>query len=217
VKWLTPLQLTSTTTTGATGAQPALPKNLTIRFGAHRASIYGTSHAAKTASFTTAAKDSVRESHARDFIANPVHPKILDEEFPEFQKLLDDLEEEVPPITLPCLSPLTPLRPATHLASSGQKRRAEGEHADLADTGASSSGTHPAKQLAPITGVNSIQVEAPEPENVEGVEPLTREEAVTAFVASPLLPEPNKLIIGHIFALMALAAVAEGPTYKHAV
>jgi hypothetical protein len=60
-------------------------------------------------------------------------------------------------------------------------------------------------------------VEAPKPENEEDVEPLTREEAVTAFVASPLLPEPNKLIIGHISALMALAAVAEGPTYKQAV
>ncbi len=116
---------------------PALPKNLTIRFGAHRASIYGASHAAKTAPFTTAAKDSVRESHDRDYIANPVHPKILDEEFPDFQKLLDDLEDEVPPITLPCLSPLTPLRPATHPASSRQKRRAEGDQADLAHTGAS--------------------------------------------------------------------------------
>ncbi len=84
MKWLTPLQLTSTTTTGATGARLALHKNLTIGFGAHRASIYGASYAAKTAPFTMAAKDPVRESHARDFIANPVHPKILDEEFPGF-------------------------------------------------------------------------------------------------------------------------------------
>ena len=78
VKWLTPLQLTSTTTTGATRAQPALSKSLTIRFGAHRASIYGDAHAAKTAPYTAAAKDPVRESHARDFLDNPVHPKILD-------------------------------------------------------------------------------------------------------------------------------------------
>ena len=127
MKWLAPLQLTSTTTTGATGAQPALLKNLAIRLGAHRASIYGASHAAKIAPYTAVAKDPVRESHARDFIANPVHPKILDEEFLEFQTLLDALEDEVPPITLPCLSPLTPLRPATHPTSVGQKRRAGDE------------------------------------------------------------------------------------------
>ncbi len=140
VQWLTPLSLTSTTTTGTIGAQPALPKSLTIRFGAHRASIYGASHASKTALFTSAAKDPVRESHARDFIANPAHPKILDEEFPEFQTLLDAMEDEVPPITLPCLTPFTPLGPGTHPTSSGQKRRAGSEQADLADTGALCSG-----------------------------------------------------------------------------
>ncbi len=155
MKWLKPLQLTSTTTTGTTGAQPALPKNLTIRFGAHRASIYGASHAAKTAPFTSAAKDPVRESHARDFIADPVHPKILDEEFPEFQTLLDAMEDEVPPITLSCLTPLTPLGPGTHPSSSRQKRRAGVEHADLADTGASGSGTHSVKHPVPVTGITT--------------------------------------------------------------
>jgi hypothetical protein len=41
------------------GAPPLgpLPKNLTIRFGAHRASIYGTTKAAKTTALTTTAKD----------------------------------------------------------------------------------------------------------------------------------------------------------------
>ena len=91
-----------------------MSKNLTIRFGAHCAYIYGASQAAKTAPFTAAAKDPVRESHAREFIANPVHPKILDEESPEFQTLINALEDEVPPITLPCLSPLAPLMAATH-------------------------------------------------------------------------------------------------------
>ncbi len=80
----------------------------------------------------------MRESHARDFIANTVHPNILDEEFPEFQTLLNALEDEVPTITLSWLSPLAALLPATHTASSGQKRRAEGDLTDLADTGASS-------------------------------------------------------------------------------
>ncbi len=67
VTWLTPLQLASRATTG-TSKTPSLPKNLTIRFGAHRSSIYGSSHAAKMHQFTAAAKDPARESHARDFI-----------------------------------------------------------------------------------------------------------------------------------------------------
>jgi hypothetical protein len=108
-KWFAPLVLPSSSTPGTPGAPPSLPKNLTIRFGAHRASIYGTSHAAKTTPFTATAKDPERESHARDVIVKPVHPKKLNEEFPEFQKLLDAMEEEVPPITLPCLSQLGPI------------------------------------------------------------------------------------------------------------
>jgi len=60
-----------------------MPKNLAIKFGAHRAFVYGSSAAAKAAPFITAAKDSVREAYARDFIQKPVQPKILEEEFPD--------------------------------------------------------------------------------------------------------------------------------------
>ncbi len=53
---------------------------------------------------------------------------------------------------------------------------------------------------------------------VEGdAKPITREEAITAFIASPLLPEPENLVIGHISALMALLSVDDGPTRKQAV
>ncbi len=48
-------------------------------------------------------------------------------------------------------------------------------------------------------------------------EPPTRDEAITTFVASPLLPEPDKLTISQISALMALTSVDEGPTHKKAV
>ncbi len=51
----------------------------------------------------------------------------------------------------------------------------------------------------------------------EDIELLSRSEAVTAFIADPLLPEPGKLIMGHISALMALASAEEGPIYKQAV
>ena len=121
------------------------------------------------------AKDPVRESHARDFVANPIRPKLLDEEFPEFQKILvDALEDEVPPITLPCLSPLTPLRPATHPASSRQKRRTEGVQADLADTGASGSGAPTGKQTALKKGIPDIHEEIAEQEMGDDTEPPPR-------------------------------------------
>ncbi len=38
-----------------------------------------------------------------------------------------------------------------------------------------------------------------------------------AFMASPRLPEADKLIMGHIFSFMALASMSEGSTYKQAV
>jgi hypothetical protein len=69
---------------GATPQGP-LPKNLTIRFGQHRVSIYGTTKATKTMALTAAAKDQVRESHARELTGRQVRPKTLDGEFPEQQ------------------------------------------------------------------------------------------------------------------------------------
>ena len=44
-----------------------------------------------------------------------------------------------------------------------------------------------------------------------------RDEAVTAFIASSLLPEPDKLIREHISALVTLASGDDGPTQKQAV
>ncbi len=52
---------------GATPLGPLL-KNLSIRFGARRASIYGTPKAAKTMALTATAKDQVRESLAQELM-----------------------------------------------------------------------------------------------------------------------------------------------------
>ena len=41
---------------------------MTIRFKAHRASVYGSSAVAKLAPFAAADKDPIREAHARDFM-----------------------------------------------------------------------------------------------------------------------------------------------------
>jgi len=90
IQWLSPFALPLHPPSGAAApdavpARDAIPKNLTLRFGAHRASVYGRSAAAKLAPFAAAAKDPVREAHARAFIQNPIQSKFLDEEFPDYQ------------------------------------------------------------------------------------------------------------------------------------
>jgi hypothetical protein len=73
----------------------------------------------------------------------PVHPRILDEEFQDYQTLLNGMEIDPTPITLPCLPLLGPA-PST----SGQNKRImtspeiSGEE-ETRDTAASSSGTIP--------------------------------------------------------------------------
>jgi hypothetical protein len=53
-------------------ARFAIPKNLTIRFGAHRASVYESSAAAKLVPFAAAATDPFRGAHVRDFMQKPI-------------------------------------------------------------------------------------------------------------------------------------------------
>jgi hypothetical protein len=116
----------------------SIPKNLTIRFGARRASVYGSSAAAKTALFAASAKNSAREAHAQAFIQKPIQPKILEEEFLDYRKLLDDMAAYPTLVTLICLPSL-----AAAPSASGQKRsrgiptESEGE---IEDTGTSVSG-----------------------------------------------------------------------------
>ena len=71
-----PLRLPSGDALEATPARTTIPKNLTIKFGAYRASVYGSLASAKTMPFATAAKDHVRESHAKNFIHKPAQPTI---------------------------------------------------------------------------------------------------------------------------------------------
>jgi hypothetical protein len=118
-----------------------LPKNLIIRFGAHRASIYSNTSAATTAALIAAAKDHIRDSRARELASRTVRPKIIDEVFPDYQKLLDNVEVEPTPLTLPRLLTLGPVP-----TSSGQKRAGNGlDPDDTGDTGASGNGTNPTR------------------------------------------------------------------------
>jgi hypothetical protein len=98
--WLAPFRPLASALNGS-HTLGALPKSLTMMFGAHHASIYGQTSTNKTATLAAAAKDQTREAHARELMTKPIRPKILDEEFSENQKLLDDVEVEETPITLP--------------------------------------------------------------------------------------------------------------------
>jgi hypothetical protein len=111
-----PLRRPSRDAPEATPSRTAIPKNLTIRLGAHRASVYGSSATVKTAPFAAEAKDPARESHARDFIHKLVQHTIMDEEFLDYQKLLDGIAVDPIPITLACI-PSREVAPS----SSGQK------------------------------------------------------------------------------------------------
>ena len=87
----------------------------------------------------------------------------------------------------------------------------------MEDTGASGSGGPPAKQTAPDTTETNNTETAPEHEIEEEGVPLTRGEAITAFVGSPRIPEPDQIMIDHISILMAVLAPDNGPAQKRAV
>jgi len=202
------------------GAEPdagpsrtAIPKNPTIRFGAHRASVYGISAAAKIDPFAEAAKDPVREAHARDFIHKPVQPKIMDEELPDYQKLLDDMATGPTPVTMPDLPSLA----ATSTASWLKRARTlstEGE-GEFEDTGASGSGTHSAANSSGSTDPILPPPQGPTGQEDDEVPPeLDRANVVTAFLGSSLLPEPSHLKMNNIATSPALAV--DGPVQKAA-
>jgi hypothetical protein len=124
---------------------------------------------------------------------------------------------EIPPITLSCLSPLVPNQAAPLPAFSRQKRRAEDEQTDLEDTGASTSGAQPGQQPAATTTGTDNPDGAPVLEPEEETVPLTRDEAITALLASPLLPKHDQLRIDHISAFMTLLSVDNGGVQKQAI
>jgi hypothetical protein len=100
-KWLVPLALPPSggTTSDARGA---LPKNFSIRFGAHRDSIYN-SEVTKAAALIPSAPAAARKANADALIYRHPIPPILEVVFPTYQAALDSLPEEPTPLTLPAL------------------------------------------------------------------------------------------------------------------
>jgi hypothetical protein len=131
----------------------------------------------------------------------------MEEEFPDYQKLLDDMATDLTPVTLPELPSLT-----TTPTASGQKRSRTlpaGGGGEFEDTRASSSGTnHPVNASGSADPILSPPQGIAGQEDAEVPPEMIRANTVTAFVGSPLLPEPAQLKVDHIATLMAL--VVEG-------
>ena len=169
------------------GARVAYPKNLSLRFGAHNASVYGSSAVAKNAAFNATAKDPVREAHAMDFMARHVLPQILSETFANYETLMADMEEDPTPLTLPCILEIVPETP--RLAAIKRTRgypdaRDESAQGGPPYLGASGSGTG-----GTTTGAGGTATMAQGDTPTTTV--LTRTEQIAAFVESPMMPEPH--------------------------
>jgi hypothetical protein len=121
VTWPASFLLPADTAPLINGVRVAYPKSLSLRFGAHRASVYGNSNTAKNAAFNSAAKYSIREAHAVEFMARPVPPQILHEEFTDYETLLSDMAADPIPITLPCIPVIAPETPRS--AANKRNRR----------------------------------------------------------------------------------------------
>jgi hypothetical protein len=133
-----------------------------------------------------------------------IQPKSIDEEFPDYQKLLDDMATDPTPVTLPELPSL-----AANPTVSGLKRSrtlpTEGGE-EFEDTGSSGSGTHPeAKALGSADPLRPPSHGLAGQEDAEIYPELDRASVVTVFIGSPLLPELSKLGMDNIATLLALA------------
>jgi hypothetical protein len=76
------------TTTGA------IPKNFSIRFGAHRDSIYNTSHVTRSGPLAPMAPSLTRQAHAATLTQHHPSPLIVEETLPDYHTALDNLPEE---------------------------------------------------------------------------------------------------------------------------
>jgi len=194
--WLAPFRLPQPPQTGVPVPGP-LPKNLSIRFGAHRASIYGSTRAAKIMALNPLANDKTRESHAKEVAGSLLRPAILTVEFQEYQKLLDAAEVADTPFTLPDMPPPPP---TVTPSISGRKRRGDGRSDDEnEDTAASGALARHASQ----TPGQASGSTGPPATPIGATPASTRTEAMAAFLKDPLI-DPDHMAVEHITTRMAL-------------
>ncbi len=137
---------------------------------------------------------------AWDFIHKSIHSKISDHKFPDYKKLLDDMAADPTPNTMTCLPSL-----AVDPSASRQKRSRAALADGVGDNGAFGSG------ITSVMGASSAEEAALPPasgptnqEDIELLPDLVRANAVTAFVAYPLLPDPDQLKVDHMSAILAV-------------
>jgi hypothetical protein len=136
---------------------------------------------------------------------------LLDEEFHEYQKLLDSIQVKPTLITLPCLPKSGAAPRTTHDKRLRTTLHKYGE-GEAEDTGASDSGTHFATWAegsmgAPLTqGPNPTRQET----HFDQTSRMSRDDTVTTFVTSPPLPESDRVRVERNTTLLALAI--DGPT-----
>ena len=151
----------------------------------------------KTVALTASTKDQARESHAREITGRQIRHKILDEKFPDYQKLLDNAEA-VPPssFTLPDLSTLW-----TAPSVSGEKRGCERLDDDEAED-TTSSGI--VQNTVPPGGQESVYTAPPSPTTLETAATILQAEAMAAFLEAPFLPDAYQMRVDDITALLVL-------------
>ena len=98
-KWLLPFSLTPAGGTTITTTW-VIPKNFSIRFGAHRDSICNTSQVTLSGPLAPTAPALTRQAHAGTLTQYHPSPLIVEETLPDYQTALDSLPEEPDPVTL---------------------------------------------------------------------------------------------------------------------
>jgi hypothetical protein len=133
-------------------------------------------------------------------MALPTHLKILEGEFPEYQKLLDNTEVEPTTITLPGLPNFGPAQ-----ADSGKNKRTRSNEGEMENTGAFGGGTITATVFTAIAN-ESLMLQDPTGLGTPvPAEEISRDDGITTLIGSPLLPEPSQLMQDHILTLLAVA------------
>ena len=166
---------------------------------------------AKNVAFNVAAKYSIWEAHAMEYMARPVSPQIISEEFTDYETLLADLAEDPMPITLPCIPIIAPETPRTSAFKRSRGNPVPEDEATRdgpADPGASGSGTG---GTAAGAGSKAPLAQGATP----AASTLTRAEQIASFIANPMMPRPHQVKMDHITFLLAL--VLEGELQEAAI
>jgi hypothetical protein len=78
-----------------------IPKHFSIRFIAHRDSIYNTSQVTRSGTLAPTAPALTKQAHAATLTQHHPSPLFVKETLPDYHTALDNLPEEPEPVTLP--------------------------------------------------------------------------------------------------------------------